>query len=523
MSNFKSFYAIRTRNGNYYSPSFSFIDNSRFGLYYNAYEKYLGITAKGDVMKIYEDWLEVSNGLRFRNYISGGYLYTNPQGEVEQRRLPTSKSGSVNLDLYYEGLNSIQRSITIEYDEKFDYIPAINATIESEVNTDLSIKINNKTEAKFDLSYNKQNLINKIFSGSGIVSNINVVRHYDNTIGISFYDTIEDRIKYVCSRDYKGCSWYDPVIVDDVSSIGQNSVIIFNNVPAIAYFLDNGNNDELRFVIANDSCGKSWGTPTTLYITTQDLTFGISSVFLLNNSGILHILYNSDNGAANIITAADSQATSWGSPQQISNLVNHEIINARIVDGSPAILAKSNAVNNVYYVRSTDGGLTWPIGATELIINGNVSLPVVSGVNNSCICVIDNYLCVLVSSLEDNKLYISRANDSVGASWGYLTSLISTESTNIAPCVFQVNGKSFILYNEYIGGPSRKKILKVNDINTLNITSTTFELNYLLTTYHAVLPNIEDEQTSIYFTSSESINVLKYYRDTYINWIAHQT
>jgi hypothetical protein len=517
---------VSTIDGNCVNPSFTFINNRGSGMYLDSN----GINDSGNTtvglsvdsslnLELLKTKTIFHNPIKFTsgNFTSGQYLKFDVNGNVISSPLKMSLYGKVNNTLFYDNLGQdVTVSIPSEVSDGI-IITSIESSKKNRVSTHQ--KLNTLTTFKIALD---QELIKNIIGVN--ISNISCIRNYNNLICISYYDIDDDRIKFICSKDIHGDYWFDPVIIDDVSAIGNNSLSLINGIPAIAYIYDDGDEaDEIRYVKANDANGLTWGSPITIETTSVDINSEFLSIFLITNYNTPMIFYNDQNGVAKLSKSQDINGTSWGVGTQISNLTNHQIVDVNIVNNIPAVLAISNSNNHLYYVRANNNTATgWPVGATEILIN-SASFLANHGRSNNTLIVMSSTPYIISSQLTTNTLYISKAQNINGSSWNGLTSLVNTNTTSSYPTVSYDGYKYKLLYNVSTGSPSYKNIITFSDLS-VDLSFTTYNnlLTYNLMSEHCVIKNIDDDNETFIFKSNNSLDRLLYYSDLKINWNIQQ-
>jgi hypothetical protein len=515
---------IRLTDGVPYQPSISFLDKPSTGIFRTNDNK-LGFAINGSsAMSISSTGISINKGLNLtKGAVSNAYLRGNENGDAYWQQSPT-QSGEVSWNSIYNTLNinSANDSLDITFNE-MDGIPNIVISRESDAivaNNDFYIK--NKTTNSC-VVYSSLPVLTNVSPVDTI--EISMCRLDNGCLGVCYYDISQDRVIYKYSMDSDGKVWSDAIIPDDDSSIGLVNLIVVDGFPAIAYIYNDGVNDEWRYIRATDSNGSVWGAYVTLVTSTTGVNFLPVTLNLLNVNGAPAVFYNDENGRAKVIHSNDSDGTSWGSSINISNLTNHQIMNVKIVNGNPAVVAKSNAVNNVYYVRANNaGGTSWPVAASQLYKNvNNVAQTItVNGGYSSCdMSMVDGSLCIAISELSSNDLFLNVANDINGASWKNFNIVMSLETAALYPKFFTNNNKSYLLFNKSNGIPSTKCLLKFESISSYSINDA-FMPVFNIYGDHQIIPNMDDDNSLILFTSQNNVSLLRFYDDNFkLNWIAH--
>jgi hypothetical protein len=290
--------------------------------------------------------------------------------------------------------------------------------------------------------------------------------------------------------------------------------------PAIAYIADNGNDDEWRYIMATDVNGATWGTYVIIESSTADITFSPVSLFLCMVGGNPTIFLNNEYGRAQMYRASNATGSAWETAINISNLTNHQILDVQIINGLPAVIAKSNVNNHVYFVRAlTALGTAWPVGATQLYKQGGAPLLSNNGKGSSYIGMINNILSVVISEANTNNLLITNA-DINGASWSHATYLTSTNTATAYPKIFQNNSTTYLIYNNSTGSPSEKKLIEFKKTGGIAKNST-FINTLSLCGDNQIISNKNDGNNFIIMASEKKLSLIKFYgNDLVINWVA---
>lgn len=509
--------SIYLNDGQAFKPAYSFIKAKSSGMFYNE-ANYIGISLhENQVIGFYPNKCDIMKPLKLSaNPIDNGILISDADGNASWKL--KSASGSVMWNTIYNNLNTpTELDIAVP---AMDSVP--NIIISKEAGSHLAnheFYIKNKTSTSFKLCSSIPAVQNVV---DAEVIEFACVRLNNSKIGICYYDIVKDRIEYTYSTDSMGKAWTTPISVNNDSAVGFLDMALVDGYPAIAYIYDDGPDDEWRFIRASNIDGSAWETPVTLVTATSDMNFQNTAVFLKILNGNPAVFYNDETGRAKVIRASNSTGTLWAAPVNISNLSNHQILAVTLVNGNPAVCAKSNITNMIYYVRSTDtAGTVWPIGATQLYkANTLVGL---TGNNGKSACTMDyvnNSLCIVMSELDSNSLYINRSLDAVGGLWSNFSFIVATNTELAYPIIARNNTSYILLYNDTIGSPSIKNTVDITNINTLTIKTDLFR-GFDGFSGHAFIKNIDDDNNIIIFGQSASISLLRFYEDNFkINWLA---
>jgi hypothetical protein len=101
---------------------------------------------------------------------------------------------------------------------------------------------------------------------------------------ISYCDATNSQLKYIIANDVNGTTWGNSITVD-ANTIGQfNSLAVIEGHPAISYYEDGFLSDykNLKYVRANDSTGVSWGV---IQVLDSEGTVGMFNNLIELNNG----------------------------------------------------------------------------------------------------------------------------------------------------------------------------------------------------------------------------------------------
>ncbi|MGL5936538.1 MAG: hypothetical protein ACRCZI_13070 [Cetobacterium sp.] len=501
-------------------PGVRFLNSPSSGLF-SFIQHTVGISSYGQICVMFD--YEVVNfftDIRIQRNAKNGAVLTSDANGLAKWQI-NNVAGTYQWNKIFKNLDleSQNNSTEIVLSSKLSKIPTIIVTNESDIALDdTEFFIRDKTDTSFTL-YSKSFMTKKIISEEFTYYSTN--RLSNGGIGICYYSVINDRMKYIYSdKDYKTFS--DAITIDDVSAIGICDMKLVDGYPAIVYIVDDGSEDKWRYVRANDALGATWNTPITLETSVEDITFLSNAVFLRVVNGLPIIFYNNDRGRAKYFKSQDATGILWNVSANLSNLTNHQIVGVEIIDNNPAVIARSNITKYIYYVRSNNStGTSWPIGATQLYKPSNV--PMEANIGDCCntIAIIHGSLYIITSEANSNSIYIIKANDSNGSSWGNYQFLANSSTTSAYPYVFKNGNDYYILYNSYTGTPSKKNIIRIqpNDIITsLNNECFVESLSYCLD--HQAITN-DDTSNILLISSEQALTLLKFYgNDFKVNWAA---
>jgi hypothetical protein len=509
-------FGIETNSGNSIRPAIRFLDNLSTGLFLENRERFC-ITQNGaKAISIDNCTLEILRNLKLsKNAANGANLVSDADGNATWKI--TSTCGSFQWNSIYINLNvgTTNNENIITFNTGMDSAPIVGLSLESNVAVDdFNLYVKDKTASGMT-----------IFSNSFMTKQIaDVTTNYfslchllNGNIGTCFYNTDADRVQFVSNSPTTLTDTTSAVIVDDTPVAGPCDIALVGDKPAIVYIADNGVSDEWRYVISKDIYGQDWNTPVILLTASTYVHFSHSVVKILVIEDKQIVFLNGESGGAIAIVSSDG-GTTWGPPISISNLVNHQILDVKNINGIPAVLAKSNTTSIMYYVRaSTADAASWPIGATQLYRDNETSMYA-----KSCDCTlgyVNNTLTIVATENTTNELYIASATDNNGSIWGAFSLLDGsiTGTVNTFPHLFNNNNTSYLVYNTFCGLPSEKKLISFDESGTAS-QPRSFISSLEDAGNHYVL-SCTSGYNIMAISSAEAITMLKFYGDDLVvNW-----
>jgi hypothetical protein len=459
---------IQTNNGRASRPAIGFIDEPSTGIFLDSKMR-LCLAQRGiKTLSIDNCNFELFRNLKIaKDAIAGATLVSDADGIASWKT--TSISGSFPWNSIYKSLNVG----TTNNENKIAFTmlsaPIVSLALESNVAIDgFSVYIKNKTCCGMT-----------IYSNSFMTKQIaDVTTNYfalcqllNGNIGTCFYNTDADRIEFVSKSPTTLTDITQAVIIDDTPVAGPCDIATVNDIPAIVYIADSADSDEWRYVSAKDIYGQDWNSPVTILTASTYVHFGNSVVKLIVNDGSQIVFLNDETGAAKAVISSDG-GTTWGEPIGVSNLVNHQILDVKVIHGIPAVIAKSNVTNIMYYVRAskTDAS-SWPIGATQLYRDSETSpgtspeTPMFAKSRDCTLGYVNDTLTIVATENTSNALYIASATDNNGSVWEPFKVLDDdiTNEVDTFPCLFRNNNTSYLVYNTFSGLPSEKKLISFDN------------------------------------------------------------
>jgi hypothetical protein len=513
---------LKVKDGLAVSPAVSFITDTASGIYMNSDNqnvKSVGVSSNGHPVALFgSDRITLLKHLNIAdNAVNKAVLTSDKDGNAGW--CTTSQHGEFKWNSIYSSIDETSNNIMpVTFAQNLDS-PAISLSKESDYvvdNFDLYIK--EKTSTGFKI-YTNSFMYKTIVTGN--TGDYSTIRLSTGGLGICYYNVDLDRMQYTYSQNCSHDVFSVPITIDDISAVGQVSMCLVGQYPAIVYIADNNNNDEWRYSIANDVNGATWKAHVTLVTSTIDVTFSPVSLFLRVISGNPAVFLSNDAGRAQMYRAKDITGATWNTAITISNLTNHQLLDVQIINGNPAVIAKSNVVNNLYYTRSLDvSGNSWPIGATQIYKPNNAPLYTNDGKSCNTMGMINGTLTIIASELKTNILYKATTNDVNGETWSSYSYLAPTNTTNAYPRIFQNNATTYMIYNNSTGTPSEKKLIEFTADNKPLITDN-FIGNLNLCGDNQIISNLKDGNNIIAMSSDKKVSILKFYgNDLSINWSA---
>lgn len=505
---------IYTGPGNSIRPAYSYYGDESTGTFHTG--NGVGITSKGSVIGVFNsDIIDLKSNLRFsKNPIENSVLLGDAQGNASWTDFPV-KSGQFVLNSLFKDIDITKDNNEVEiiFDKPMKTNPSVSLTKESDLpNLSPNFYIKNKTNEKFTLYFDKplsKNVVN------GEFGSYSFVKLENDEIGVCYYDYVEDRLYYKYSTENRTI-FSEPIMVDDISIADIVDMIIVNGKPAILYIADNGDNDEWRYIRSADENGSVWeGTITLLTSQTSVNFIPLSLNMVVNSESKPMIILNNETGRAQIIISDNEDGSSWGTPINISNLTNHQILSAKIIDEYLHIVAKSNQFDTIYHVKANNKQSTsWPVGATQLFAQDSTYFKINQGECSCDIGMINGVLSIIASEKSTNKLCISKLQEE---SWSNFECLVETNTFAAYPTIFENSGRYYVIYNDYSGTPSQKNLIEFQD-DEIKVTEN-FSVSLILAKENKVVKN--KNNNIMLLSSQNNLTMVDFYGNDYkINWMA---
>ena len=233
----------------------------------------------------------------------------------------------------------------------------------------------------------------------------------DGRPAFAYYDQTMQVPKFITAANYSGTQWNNPLIPPGSSARGKFIKLnTFNGNPSMAYYDETI--EYIKFLRANDAQGLSWPLEVEVY-PAQD--FPDPLINTLNCGGVPGVFFFSSDASNRMYfrKAIDANGSSFtGFPAAIDPTQNSGYFHSvALINGNPAAAHYEATNDNLHYLRATNAAATaW--GAPVVVdATGDVgqftSLAAVSG--RPAIAYFDN---------TNQRLKYVRANDNNGTSWG---------------------------------------------------------------------------------------------------------
>ncbi len=263
-----------------------------------------------------------------------------------------------------------------------------------------------------------------------------------NSVHVVWYDNRDGNpeIYYKRSTD-GGISWSaDTRLTNNAADSYYPSVAVSAQAPALAVHVvwvdERDGNSEIYYKRSADG-GLSWGADTRL--TNNTATSFHPSVTV--SGSVVHVVWNDNrNGKPEIYYKRSTDGgINWGADTRLTNNFANSLCPSVAVSAQAPALAvyvtfvdERNGNSQIYYKRSTDGGISW--GADTRLTNNNFN----SGISSVAVSGQAPALAVHVVwyDLRDGnwEIYYKRSTDA-GINWGTDTRLTNNTAVSWAPSV----------------------------------------------------------------------------------------
>lgn len=507
------------------APSFTFLNDLSTGLFLNHTNtnvKSLGVAMSGKPIALFgSTQIELLKNLKFASGSADQSLLVSDASGIASWKVGNA-NGFFKWNSLFAGLDFTQNAYVnnITFPQTFAQPPSVILSKESNAliadNFDLYAK--NKTTMGYT-AYSNFTMFKTLLND--VLGDYTTLRLGNGGLGIVYYSITSGKIMYVTTdANYGAIS--APLVIDTAAATGLCSACLVGGIPALVYVAFNtlANKYEWRYVLANDAVGLSFKNPVVVYSTTTNIT-GLPLSLIIIFTTVPTIFLNTETGAAQVFKAQDSAGQQFNNGVAISNLVSHQILRVQIVNGLPAVLARSTT-GLIYYVQATStDGTQWPIAATQLFKANNTSL--LSNVNkySTTMGLVNNVLTIIASEIGSNSLYSAAANDINGASFTSFSLLITNNTPTPFTTIFQSNTTSYIMYNNVSGTPSKKNIIQFASDGTIALATDGFINTLNGCGDNQSIANVRDGNSVILLNTASKLILIRFFgNDFNINWSA---
>ncbi|HEY3387371.1 MAG TPA: hypothetical protein VGK46_12725, partial [Saprospiraceae bacterium] len=279
-------------------------------------------------------------------------------------------------------------------------------------------------------------------------NNANVMAANGDIVHLVYTDErgLEGEVYYQRSID-GGISWQTalPLTIDNGSFSGYPAIAVWNNEVHVAWSDQRSGNDEIYYRKSSDG-GTSWSVETRITNDSGDSGFPCISA----TGPVVHLVWTDnriDDGEIYYCHSLNS-GQSWGDRVRLTNNPENST-NASVSSSSNEVhvVWQDDRTGNdeIYYKRSTNGGLTWD---SDLRLTNNQfesSFP-------SSIVMGKTILVVWSDLREGNaEIFGLRSIDS-GNTWSEATRLTNTLRESLQPKITMEGAFAFLTWHEYHDG-----------------------------------------------------------------------
>jgi hypothetical protein len=220
----------------------------------------------------------------------------------------------------------------------------------------------------------------------------------------------------VHAQNIFGSVWDAPVAVSPgVSAGAQQSMLLLNSIPSIAFVAGSLEPDLARIMFAQctDGNGSGWNAPYTVVPNTHgyyfdDLCLGLAGSTLFKRPYISYIRFASGvPDAVTAIKASNTDGTAWGAPVVLGQYPTSTCYTG-MIDGNPAVFAgRPHQGGSAFFARAADAdGLSYPGGMQQIGGGGFGNFIIWNG--KPAVCWYD---------FEGADLWFATAADAQGLAW----------------------------------------------------------------------------------------------------------
>jgi hypothetical protein len=267
-----------------------------------------------------------------------------------------------------------------------------------------------------------------------------------NNVHAVWYDERDGNFEIYYKRSTDGgVSWFSDVRLTNNSALSAYpSVAVSGTIVHIAWLDERDGNQEIYFKRSTNG-GISWGTDVRL--TNATSSSGYPSVAV--SGSVVHVVWydNRDGNQEIYYKRSIDGGSSWGAADtRLTNNSSSSTSPSASVSGSIVHVVWNDyrdGNQEVYYKRSTDGGISW--GADTRLTNN-------SGTSNSPSVSVSG--SVVHAVWDDNRdgnaeIYYKRSTNG-GVSWGADTRLTNGSNTSWYPSVTVSGQYVHVVWNEFL-------------------------------------------------------------------------
>jgi len=213
------------------------------------------------------------------------------------------QSGSINSSSLVIDFDRANFSVT--FSPAFNSTPNVSLSVET-ASTDLAgnavVSLNSKSTTGFSASFNAHTKTQATPETAGNVGQFVSMAIVNGDPAMSYYDTTNNRLRYVRATDVNGAVWGSPVPASSSRGL-YTSLAVVNGNPAISF---QDNNGRLGYVRATDVNGAAWSAA----IEPDSASLSSVGTSLLVVNGNPAISYNA-NGPLKFLRATDVNGAAW--------------------------------------------------------------------------------------------------------------------------------------------------------------------------------------------------------------------
>jgi hypothetical protein len=253
---------------------------------------------------------------------------------------------------------------------------------------------------------------------------------WGNSVHIVWFDSRDgnDEIYYKRSTD-GGATWgADIRLTDNLSASENPSIAVSGNNVHIAWYDNRDGNPEIYYKRSTDS-GASWGTDTRL---TNAAGNSYTPSIAVSGSNVHVAWHDSRDGNEEIYYKRSTDAgITWGADTRLTNAAGNSALTSIAVSGNNIHIAWQDERDGnweIYYKSSADGGITW--GADTRLTNA------VSDSKYPSIAVSGNRVHVVWQDRRGGnfQIYYKRSTDG-GITWAADTRLVNSPELSQFPSI----------------------------------------------------------------------------------------